>query len=131
MLVGNNGLGDTNADSVIVRDFLPPETRLVLSNPMAPFTFTDGVESSGLSLVLTDVGNDLSALGSGGNQINLSNDGGSTFLAPGSILSDANDVDATIPRIDFVQIRMSGTMPADDGSPPIPSFMLTFDVKVD
>ena len=129
--VENIGLGESNPDTVVISDFLPPETRLVLGNPMAPVTMSPGAEPSGLSLVATDVGNDLSPLASGGDQINLSNDGGSTFLAPGSIATDGNDIDATLPAIDFIQVRLSGTMNADDGAAPYPGFVLTFDVRVE
>ncbi len=87
--VNNSGTGSTDADSVIITDNIPAETKLCLTDlgGSGPVQFLDGSPSSGLTYTytsLTDSSDDLA----------FSNDNGVTFSY--SPVQDADGCDAAI-----------------------------------
>ena len=107
-------------DNVIIADSLPADVRLFFGLPTDPLTFVQGSPSSSLSYSfggLADLTDD----------IRFSNDGGVTFVVPSV---DANGLDATIPRINYIEITPQGTFAADTGGG-TPSFELTYEVRLD
>lgn len=116
----NLGSLDLDAGSVIIRDSLPPEVRLFLGSPSDPIALNEGAQPSGLTLNFT-------SLASTTDDISFSNDGGSTFVAPSV---DGNGFDATVPRVNFIEVTPTGIFNGDSGSGP-PSFELVFEGRID
>lgn len=118
--VTNSGMGSSDNNSVVIADKLPPNTKLVLGSPVNPVSFSDGSSSSGLSFTFN-------GLASTTDDVDFSNDGGSTFITPSA---DIDGVDITSPSINYIRINPKGVLNGDSGSGPA-RFELNFNVKVD
>lgn len=118
--VTNASVGPLDAESVVVRDSLPAEMRLQLGTPADPMQLVQGPTPSGLSL-------DFVSLADPGDDIAFSNDGGASFVTPAV---DGAGFDATTPRINFIEVRPSGTF-AGSGGGAAPSFELRFQMRVE
>ena len=118
--VTNSGIGSSDNNTIVIADTLPPNTKLVLDSPANPITFVDGSPSSGLTFTF-------SGLGSTTDDVDFSNDGGSTFITPSA---DIDGVDITSPSINYIRINPKGVLNGDSGSGPT-AFKLNFEVKVD
>lgn len=116
----NLGTLDLDAGSVVIRDSLPSEVRLFLGSPPNPIALIEGAQASGLALNFT-------SLASTTDDVSFSNDGGTTFVTP---TVDGNGFDATVPKIDFIQVIPTGTFNGDSGGGP-PSFELIFEGRID
>lgn len=119
--VSNQGPGPVDGDSVAVTDAIPVNTRLFIGDlglpGSGPVAFVDGSPSSALSWTYT-------ALNSGSDDLEFSNDGGATWTyVP---VADADGCDAAVTHL---RMRPRGTMPGQGvGSP---GFELRFRVRVD
>ena len=118
--VTNSGIGSSDNNTIVIADTLPPNTKLVLGSPANPIAFVDGSPSSGLTFTF-------SGLGSTTDDVDFSNDGGSTFITPSA---DIDGVDITSPSINYIRINPKGVLNGDSGSGPT-AFKLNFEVKVD
>jgi len=118
--VTNSGIGSSDNNTVVIADSLPPNTKLVFGSPANPISFGDGTPSSGLSF-------NFSSLASTTDDIDFSNDGGSTFITPSA---DIDGVDITSPSINYIRINPKGVFNGDTGSGPT-AFKLNFKVKLD
>jgi len=116
----NSGIGGSDNNTVVIADTLPPNTKLVLGSPANPIVFADGSPSSGLGFTF-------SGLGSTTDDIDFSNDGGSTFIVPSA---DVDGIDITSPNINYIRINPKGILNGDSGSGPT-EFKLNFEVKLD
>ena len=112
--ITNQGPGVADADSVIITDPIPEFTELFVGGPGSPVTFSDGAPSSGLSLDFTNL-NDLT------DDIEFSDDGGSTYTYTPSPNYDAAVTDLRLP--------LKGTFAASDGINH-PSFRIIFQVRL-
>ncbi len=117
--VTNSGYGNSDNNTVVIVDDLPTNTKLILGSPANPLIFNDGTPSSGLTYTF-------SGLGSTTDDIDFSNDGGSTFITPSA---DVNGVDITSPPINFIKISPKGVLNGDSGSGS-PNFSMTYRVEV-
>ncbi len=118
--VANQGADAMAADSVVLQDSLPPDLRFYFGVPPNPFTFEDGTPASGLSFTF-------GGLGDGGDDIQFSNDGGATFITP---VVDALGFDATVPKINYVELNPKGVMAGDSGGG-APGFEIRFQMRVE
>lgn len=115
----NSGEGVTDVDTLIITDNLPGNVNLVLGSPLNPVIFTDGAITSGMSFTFD-------SLASTTDDISFSNDGGSSFITPSV---DAQGIDSTVPKINYIEIKPRGIFNADTGSGS-PSFMLQYHVEI-
>lgn len=118
--VTNPGPTTADTDSVIIADSLPPQARLLFaSGSQDPVVFVDGATPSGLSYTFT-------ALASTSDDIEFSNDGGSTTITP--LVDAATGLDITSPRINHIRINPKGDL-APTAAPP--SFALELLMQLD
>jgi hypothetical protein len=120
--VANQGTGPVDADSIMVIDAIPVDTKLFVLDIGAPGSgpvqFVDGAPSSAL-------GYSFVALSSGADSLDFSNDGGVTWgYVP---TPDADGCDAAVTHL---RVRPTGAMAANSGSGE-PSFELQLRVRVD
>ena len=115
--VTNTGADPIEANSIFIRDLLPPELKLVLS-PNDPVVLVEGTPASGLTLSYDN-------LSSTSDDVSFSNDGGNSFITPNV---DSNGLDQTVPPIDYLQINPQGMMPGNSGVPP--SFELRLRMRI-
>ncbi|MBN1378222.1 MAG: DUF11 domain-containing protein [Gammaproteobacteria bacterium] len=113
----NTGYGSADSGSVIISDPISSNLQLYLGNPANPIVFTPG--SSGLTFSFI-------ALGDGTDDIDFSNDGGSTFVTP---VADGDGFDITSPAINYIRITPGGQFNGSTGSPD-PSFTIRFRARV-
>ncbi|MEM7002266.1 MAG: hypothetical protein AAF529_15860 [Pseudomonadota bacterium] len=118
--VSNTGTLAADVDTLVLTDSLPPQMRLFLGAPAAPLAFVDGVPVSGLSYTFNGLG-DLA------DDLRFSNDGGTTFITP---LVDGDGWDATVPKINFIEVQPKGVFAADTGAGP-PTFELQFEMRLE
>lgn len=88
-------------------------------SPLNPVTFIDGAIASGLLFKFIDLASTV-------NDIDLSNDGGSTFVTP---TVDVSGFDTTTPPINFIRINPKGEFKGSDGTNN-PSMQMNFRVRV-
>jgi trimeric autotransporter adhesin len=117
--VSNSGYGYADLDSIMIDDPLAAQTSFYFGNPLNPAQFTDGATPSGLSYTFT-------SLGSGTDDIDFSNDGGSSFVTPSV---DASGYDTTTPAINFIRINPKGELRGSDGVNN-PSFTINYKLKI-
>jgi hypothetical protein len=118
--VENSGFGYVDNNSTIVSDPVPAGTTFYFGSPLNPATFIDGATASGLSFTFIDLSSTV-------DDIEFSNDGGSTFITP---TVDANGYDTTSPPINFIRIIPKGEFNGSD-SVNNPSMQVDFRVRVD
>ncbi|MEM7077187.1 MAG: hypothetical protein AAF513_01040 [Pseudomonadota bacterium] len=118
--VSNTGASPVDLDTMVVADSLPPQMRLFFGVVPNPVTFVDGSPSSGLTYTFI-------ALGSTSDDIRFSNDGGTTFITP---VVDGAGLDATTPRINFIEVSPKGVFAASGGGGD-PSFVLRMQMRLD
>ena len=116
--VHNQGPGD--ADGIVVVDNLPPQARLLFdTTTLDPIVFVDGATPSGLSYNFV-------SLGDAGDDIEFSNNGGTSTITPSVDLGTG--LDTTVPRINHLRITPQGMLsPAASG----PSFTLQLLMQLD
>ncbi len=112
----NNSAQAMAADTVILQDSLPPDMRFFFGSPADPFIFADGSPSSGLTFTFTN-------LADTGDDIQFSNNGGVSFITP---VVDAQGFDATVPKINYVEINPKGVF-----NPKYANFELRFQMRVE
>ena len=83
--ISNSGFGYVDTDTVIVSDPFGTSSTFFFGSPVTPITFIDGSIPSGLTFTFT-------SLASTTDDIDFSNDGGSTFITP-----PPTRVDMTLP----------------------------------
>jgi parallel beta-helix repeat protein len=119
--VTNQGLGTTDADTVIITNPVGSENMLFVDDlagaGSGPVTFTDGATASGLTYTFTN-------LSSNTDSIFFSNDNGATYTYTPTPDADGYDVNVT-----HVRVSPAGTFAASDGSNH-PAFSLVFRVKI-
>jgi uncharacterized repeat protein (TIGR01451 family) len=120
--VTNTGFGATDPNTVQVEDPIPANGALVVSdydgaNP-GPVRFNDGATTSGLSYTFT-------SLGSATDDVEFSDDGGSTWT-----YSPSDSGDGTDPAVTDIRIQPKGAFSAATGGGN-PSFQALFKVRVD
>lgn len=120
LLVTNQGAGAIDNNTVAVIDAVPANTTLFVGNLGAvgsgPIAFVNGSPSSGLTYTYT-------ALNSATDDLDFSNDGGTTWTYVPT--ADANSCDANVTHI---RVRPKGTMPGNGAGNPY--FNLQFRVRV-
>lgn len=122
--IQNAGGGSPDTDTVLVTDPIPVQGDLFVGDiggaGSGPVSFTDGAESSGLSYTFT-------SLGSGTDDLEFSDDGGSTWTYTPTPDADGFDVNVTHirlnPKGDFEEVT-SANYPAT------PSFSIKFRMRV-
>ena len=91
ILVSNTGVSDTDNDSVVITDNVPPETKFCLADlaggGSGPIRFIDGANASDLTYSFT-------GLGDAGDDLSFSNDNGATYTY--SPTADADGCDSAI-----------------------------------
>ncbi|WP_432200846.1 proprotein convertase P-domain-containing protein [Erythrobacter sp. W53] len=91
ILVSNTGISDTDSDTVVITDNVPPETKFCLADlgggGSGPIRFIDGASGSDLTYTFT-------GLGDAGDDLSFSNDNGATFTY--SPTADADGCDTAI-----------------------------------
>lgn len=117
--VNNAGYGYINTDTIVLTDPVAPGTTFFFGTPVDPITFTDGTTASGLSFTFT-------SLASTTDDIDFSNDGGTTFVTP---TTDASGFDTTAPPINFIRINPKGEFSGGD-TVNNPSMEIKFRVRV-
>jgi len=117
--VSNAGYGYINTDSIVLTDPVAAATTFFFGSPIAPITFTDGATASGLSFTFID-------LSSTTDDVDFSNDGGTTFVTP---TTDASGFDTTAPPINFIRINPKGEFRGSD-TVNNPSMEIKFRVRV-
>ena len=117
--VSNAGYGYINTDTIVLTDPIATGTTFFFGNPLDPITFIDGAITSGLSFTFT-------SLASTTDDVDFSNDGGTTFVAP---TTDANGFDTTAPPINFIRINPKGEFKGGD-TVSNPSMEIRFRVRV-
>ena len=117
--VNNAGYGYINTDSMVLTDPVAGGTTFFFGNPLDPITFTDGAVTSGLTFTF-------SGLASTIDDIDFSNDGGTTYVTP---TTDANGFDTTAPPINFIRINPKGEFQGGD-TVNNPSMEIKFRVRV-
>jgi hypothetical protein len=118
--VHNQGPGSADADSIVVVDNLPPQARLMFdTGTMNPIVFVDGAPASGLNY-------SFGGLSDGSDDIEFSNDGGSTTTVPQ--VDGVSGVDTTVPRINHLRINPKGTLLESATGP---SFTLQLLMRID
>ncbi len=118
--VKNSGFGYMDANSFVLTDPLPAATTFYFGSPLNPVTFIDGTTPSGLNPV------SFINLASTTDDIDFSNNGGSTFITP---QVDANGFDITVPPINFIRITPKGVFKGSDGTNH-PSMEIKFRVRL-
>ncbi|MEM9622647.1 MAG: DUF3344 domain-containing protein [Pseudomonadota bacterium] len=108
------------AANVVLEDTLPADLRIFFGTPANPFVFIDGSPASGLSFTF-------SGLGDNTDDIRFSNDGGATFVTP---VVDAQGFDATVPKINFVELTPQGSLLGASGGSE-PGFEIRFRMRVE
>ncbi len=108
IVITNTGAGSVDTDSLVITDPLPANTSFVVvdfdGSTAGPLRFEDGSPSSGLSYTFA-------ALDNSGDDIDFSDDGGSTFdYEP---MPDANGVD---PAVTNIRVNPKGAFAASAGS---------------
>ena len=118
--VHNLGPGNADPDSIVVVDTLPSEARLLFATPsMDPLIFVNGPTASGLTY-------NFISLGSTGDDIEFSNDGGASTITP--LVDPTTGLDLTVPRINHLRVNPKGTLvPSATG----PSFTLRLLMQID
>lgn len=120
VVVTNTGQGRVDTDSMLLSDPVPANTTLFVGDlagtPAGPITFTDA--GSDLTFGFT-------SLASGADDVEFSNNGGSTWTY--TPVPDASGFD---PAVTNVRLRPKGRMAGWSGSGGYPSFTLTFKAKV-
>ncbi len=90
----NSGSGPADADSVVITEPIPANTALRVidfdAGNAGPVAFVDGTPASGLTYTFV-------ALGDPGDDVEFSNDGGSTYTY--TPVADGNGVDTTVTHI--------------------------------
>jgi uncharacterized repeat protein (TIGR01451 family) len=117
--VENSGFGYVDINSIVLTDPIAAGTTFYFGSPLNPANFIDGLTASGLSFTFT-------SLASTTDDIDFSNDGGSSFITP-SI--DANGFDTTSPPINFIRLKPKGEFRGSDGVNN-PSMEIKFRVRV-
>jgi hypothetical protein len=121
VMVSNAG-GLADADSVRVGDPIPASTALrvvdITGAGSGPLEFANGVTSSGLTYTFT-------ALGAPADDLEFSNDGGTTWTY--TPVADGAGCDTNVTHI---RVNPKGTFAADSGTPD-PSFTIRFRVCVE
>jgi uncharacterized repeat protein (TIGR01451 family) len=116
----NRGAGPADADTLLITDAVPANTALVVTDigsaGSGPVAFLEGNPASGLTYLY-------GGLGSAGDSLEFSNDGGASFGYTPSAGADGTDPDVT-----HVRVRPVGAMAADPLSHP--RFRLRFRVMV-
>jgi hypothetical protein len=118
--VENSGFGYVDTDSTILTDPVPAGTTFYFGSPLNPATFIDGATASGLSFSFIDLSSNI-------DDIDFSNDGGSSYITP---TVDVNGFDTTSPPINFIRINPKGEFNGSD-SVNNPSMQIDFRVKVE
>ena len=116
--ISNSGVGPADSDSVVITDPIAADVQLFLGSPADPVQFTNGSVSSGLSFSFT-------TLSDTGDDVDFSNNGGSTFIEP---VVDGLGFDITVPPINYIRINPKGRLNGSVGSGD-PSFTLQFRVR--
>lgn len=120
IVLTNLGPGATDADSLVLREDLPPNTRLLFTLPgLEPLTVTQGSPPSGLSYSYVSAG-DLA------DDVAFSFDGGSTFFTP--TIDPGSGLDVSPQRINHLRITPGGSLNAT-ATPP--SLTITLRVQLD
>lgn len=101
----NSGYGPADTGSVVITDVISSDLQLFLGNPADPVQFSDGSPASGLSYTFIDLANMT-------DDIDFSNDGGTTFITPSV---DTNGFDVTVPPIDFIRVTPGGRFNGSTG----------------
>lgn len=119
--VSNEGAGSVDADSMIITDPLPALACMVVLDigtlGSGPVDFQDGTPSSGLSYSFTNLGSNM-------DDLDFSDDGGSTFDYVPSANGQGCD-----PAVTNLRISPTGTFAADTGAGP-PNAQFTFRIIV-
>ena len=118
--VENSGFGYVDINTIVLSDPLAPGTTFYFGSPLNPATFVDGLTASGLSFTFI-------SLASTTDDIDFSNDGGSSFITPSV---DANGFDITSPPINFIRLNPKGEFRGSDGVND-PSMQINFRVRVE
>lgn len=119
LLVTNSGLGPTDSNSVVISDNFGSNLQFAFGSPLNPVTFVNGAVSSGLTFTFTNLADNT-------DDVDFSNDGGSTFITP---LVDGAGYDITSPPINYIRINPQGAFNASSGSGD-PSFTVRFRLRV-
>jgi len=120
LAVENAGFGYVDTNTIILTDPLAPGTTFFFGAPLDPATFIDGATASGLTFTFID-------LASVVDDVDFSNDGGSSFITPST---DINGFDTTVPPINFIRINPKGEFNGSDGVNN-PSMQINFRVRVE
>ena len=118
--VDNSGFGYVDINTIVLSDPLASGTTFYFGSPLNPATFVDGLTASGLSFTFI-------SLASTADDIDFSNDGGSSFITPSV---DANGFDITSPPINFIRLNPKGEFRGSDGVND-PSMQINFRVRVE
>ena len=116
----NSGYGYVDINTIELTDPIATGTTFYFGSPLNPVDFVDGLTASGLSFTFT-------SLASTTDDIDFSNDGGSTFITP---TVDVNGFDTTSPPINFIRLNPKGELRGSDGVNH-PSMELRFRVRVE
>lgn len=117
--VENSGFGYVDFNSTVITDPVAAGTTFYFGSPLNPATFIDGATASGLSFTFIDLASTV-------DDIDFSNNGGSTFITP---TIDGNGFDTTSPPINFIRINPKGEFIGSD-SINNPSMQINFRVRV-
>lgn len=120
--VTNTGFGYVDQDSFIITDPLSSSVTFFFGSPFNPANIIDGSTPSGLTVPLN-----IGPLADPLDDIDYSNDGGSSFIEP---MVDGNGFDITVPPINYIRINPKGEFNGSDGVNN-PSMELKFRVRVD
>jgi uncharacterized repeat protein (TIGR01451 family) len=118
----NQGTGATDADTVVITEAISANTAVFVGDLGAagsgPVSFVDNATISGLSYTFT-------SLASTTDDLEFSNDGGSTYTYVPT--ADTDGFDSTVTHL---RLNLKGTFNAASGGN-TPSFLLTFKVRVE
>jgi uncharacterized repeat protein (TIGR01451 family) len=120
--IANSGGGNVDSNTVDVVDPVPANTRLFLGDigSSGPVVFVNGSPSSGLTWTF-------SSLGSVSDDLEFSNNGGSTWTHVPTV--DGSGYDVSAPPTTHIRMRPKGAMAGNTGSGN-PSFQLRFRVRI-
>lgn len=118
--VSNSGSGAVDSDTVQITDAVPANTVFRISdfdvaNP-GPVAFVDGTTSSGLSYTFLGLGN-------AGDDIEFSNNGGSSYVYTPADIGDGTD-----PAVTHIRVNPQGSLAASGGADP--GFQLRYNVVI-
>ena len=116
--VTNTGAGTVNPDVMTITDAISPNLEIYFGIGGSPLTFTDGAVSSNISYTF-------GSLSSGADDIEFSNNGGSSFTYTPSPNSEGYDSAVT-----NIRINPKGRMTAWSGTGPYPSFSLGLKARI-